>query len=51
MVYGHKWLLIIMDEAHVARKYNKYYLAFQGLRECAFATFALTATPVLTHLL
>ena len=47
-VYGRKWSLVIVDEAHVARKYNKYYLAFRGLRERAFATFALTATPVLT---
>ncbi|EGN97044.1 hypothetical protein SERLA73DRAFT_75888 [Serpula lacrymans var. lacrymans S7.3] len=47
-VYGQQWGLFVMDEAHVARKYNKIYVAVQALRQQANVTIALTATPVLT---
>jgi len=46
--YGQTWSLVIVDEAHVGRKYNRMYIAFYALREKSFGTVAMTATPVMT---
>ncbi|EGO04149.1 hypothetical protein SERLA73DRAFT_148782 [Serpula lacrymans var. lacrymans S7.3] len=48
-VYGQQWGLFVMDEAHVARKYNRIYVAMRALHQQANVTIVLTATPVLTR--
>ncbi|KAG2063373.1 hypothetical protein BDR04DRAFT_1038198 [Suillus decipiens] len=47
-IYGHHFCMLIVDEAHVARKYNKVHLALRGLLERCMAIVAMTATPVTT---
>ncbi|KAI6029042.1 P-loop containing nucleoside triphosphate hydrolase protein [Pisolithus microcarpus] len=47
-VYGQKYGLVIMDEAHCARKHNHIHRAFRGLRERTTALVAMTATPITT---
>ncbi|KAI6144170.1 P-loop containing nucleoside triphosphate hydrolase protein, partial [Pisolithus thermaeus] len=47
-VYGQKYGLVIMDEAHCARKHNHIHRAFRGLRERATTLIAMTATPITT---
>lgn len=45
-VYGRKWLLAAVDEAHNCRIVNKTYRAVFGLRAQSHAIIAMTATPV-----
>jgi hypothetical protein len=47
-IYGQHFCMLVADEAHVARKYNKVHLAFRGLLERCMAIIAMTATPVTT---
>ncbi|KAG2045912.1 hypothetical protein BDR06DRAFT_900013 [Suillus hirtellus] len=47
-IYGGHFSMLIVDEAHVARKYNKVHLALRGLLERCMAIVAMTATPVTT---
>ncbi|KAG2343746.1 hypothetical protein BDR05DRAFT_883628 [Suillus weaverae] len=47
-IYGQHFCMLIVDEAHVARKYNKAHLALRGLLERCMAIVAMTATPVTT---
>lgn len=50
-VFGRKWLLVAIDEAHVARKVNKAYVAGFQLRLRSHITVAMTATPIFTGLM
>lgn len=49
-VFGHKFAFFIMDEAHLARKFNKLHTAVCCLREQSASMIAMTATPVMTKL-
>ncbi|EPQ49722.1 hypothetical protein GLOTRDRAFT_134692, partial [Gloeophyllum trabeum ATCC 11539] len=46
--YGQDYLLLILDEAHAARKPNQLHVAVRGLRDRVSAMVAMTATPVTT---
>ncbi|KAG1741027.1 P-loop containing nucleoside triphosphate hydrolase protein [Suillus occidentalis] len=48
-IYGQHFSMLVADEAHVARKYNKVHLAFRGLLERCMVMIAMTATPVTTR--
>ncbi|KAI6137600.1 P-loop containing nucleoside triphosphate hydrolase protein [Pisolithus tinctorius] len=47
-LYGRRYCLVIMDEAHSARKHNQIHRAFRGLKERATSVIAMTATPITT---
>ncbi|KAG2365352.1 P-loop containing nucleoside triphosphate hydrolase protein [Suillus spraguei] len=47
-IYGQHFCMLIVDEAHVARKYNKVHLALRGLLDRCMAIVGMTATPVTT---
>ena len=49
-LFGYQYLLVVMDEAHSARKFNKIHTAYHGLRQQSRAIVAMTATPVMTKL-
>ncbi|KAI6029961.1 hypothetical protein BKA83DRAFT_4489870 [Pisolithus microcarpus] len=49
-VFGHEFLGVIIDEAHKARKLNKFHQAVHALRKQSATMIAMSATPVLTHL-
>ncbi|KAI6008989.1 P-loop containing nucleoside triphosphate hydrolase protein [Pisolithus microcarpus] len=49
-VFGHKFLGLIVDEAHKARKFNKFHQAVHALRKRSATMIAMSATPVMTHL-
>ncbi|KAG9308261.1 hypothetical protein JVU11DRAFT_12148 [Chiua virens] len=49
-LYGSKYLALIVDEAHQARKFNKIHTAIYALRAESAAMVAMTATPVMTKL-
>jgi hypothetical protein len=48
-IYGHKFLVAAIDEAHNCRNINKAYWATFALRENAEMAVAMTATPVTTR--
>jgi hypothetical protein len=47
-VFGREYSLLVIDEAHEARKYNKLHLAARQLRTQSKAIIAMTATTVTT---
>ncbi|KAG2045712.1 hypothetical protein BDR06DRAFT_1015378 [Suillus hirtellus] len=47
-IYGRDYGMMIVDEAHVVRKYNKVHLACRGLSQRCLIVVAMTATPVTT---
>ncbi|EED80799.1 predicted protein [Postia placenta Mad-698-R] len=47
-LYGHKYGVFIVDEAHVMRTPNAAYCAARELRKISVMSMAMTATPVLT---
>lgn len=49
-VFGQEFLGLIVDEAHKARKFNKYHQAIHALRKKSNSMVAMTATPVMTQL-
>jgi SNF2 family DNA or RNA helicase len=49
-VFGQKFAFFIMDEAHLARKFNKLHTAVCSLRVQSASMIAMTATPVMTKL-
>ena len=49
-LYGRRYLSMIMDEAHTARKLNKVHTAACALRTMSAGVIAMTATPVMTKL-
>ena len=49
-LFRYQYLLVVMDEAHSARKFNKIHMAYHGLRQQSQAIIAMTATPVMTKL-
>lgn len=49
-IYGRDYLGLIIDEAHVARKFNKIHTAYYALRKQSLCLVAMTATPVMTKL-
>ncbi|KAI6116603.1 P-loop containing nucleoside triphosphate hydrolase protein [Pisolithus croceorrhizus] len=49
-VFGHEFLGLIIDEAHKARKFNKFHQAVHALRKQSAMMIAMSATPVMTHL-
>ncbi|KAI5982172.1 P-loop containing nucleoside triphosphate hydrolase protein [Pisolithus albus] len=49
-VFGQEFLGLIVDEAHKARKFNKFHQAVHALREQSATMIAMSATPVMTHL-
>ena len=50
-LFGREWLVVAIDEAHVARKINKAYVGAFQLRLRAKVPIAMTATPILTGLM
>ncbi|KAI6041178.1 hypothetical protein EDC04DRAFT_2893393 [Pisolithus marmoratus] len=49
-VFGHEFLRLIIDEAHKARKFNKFHQAVHALCKQSATMIAMSATPVMTHL-
>ncbi|KAI6138975.1 P-loop containing nucleoside triphosphate hydrolase protein [Pisolithus tinctorius] len=49
-VFGHEYLGLIIDEAHKARKFNKFHQAILGLHRQSAMIVAMSATPVMTQL-
>ncbi|KAI5984880.1 P-loop containing nucleoside triphosphate hydrolase protein [Pisolithus albus] len=49
-VFGQEFLGLIVNEAHKARKFNKFHQAVHALREQSATMIAMSATPVMTHL-
>ena len=49
-LYDRRYLTMIMDEAHTARKLNKIHTAACALRSISSNLIAMTATPVMTKL-
>lgn len=47
-VYSQNYSLLVVDEAHHARKHNKLHMALRALRQQAQSVLTLTATPVTT---
>lgn len=45
-VFSRKWVLAVMDEAHVSRKLNQSYRAYLALRLHSWYIVAMTATPI-----
>ncbi|KAI6029955.1 P-loop containing nucleoside triphosphate hydrolase protein [Pisolithus microcarpus] len=51
MVFEHDFLGVIVDEAHKARKFNKFHQAMYALGKKSATMIVMSATPVMTHLL
>lgn len=49
-IYGQKFTLVAMDEAHDCRKTNRTFHALCGLRDCSDTFIAMTATPLISGL-
>ncbi|KAG6373967.1 P-loop containing nucleoside triphosphate hydrolase protein [Boletus reticuloceps] len=48
-VFGYKYSVCIVDEAHQARKHNKLHMALRAMGSRSSMMVALTATPVTTN--
>ena len=48
-IFSLKIGLLIIDEAHAARRINKLYMTLQELGKNAEMIVAMTATPVISH--
>ncbi|KAF5379543.1 hypothetical protein D9615_006663 [Tricholomella constricta] len=49
-VYGQRWLVVAVDEAHVCRTVGPTYTACMALNTVSESMIAMTATPVTTRL-
>jgi hypothetical protein len=48
-LYGHEFLITMIDEAHFCRTHNKAYFASFGIMERSKCKVAMTATPVISR--
>jgi len=48
-LYGHEFLVTVVDEAHQCRTLNKSFFSFFGLMERSRCRVALTATPIISR--
>lgn len=47
-VFSRKWLLQVIDEAHINKRINRSWIANTALQQITRFTIAMTATPITT---